>query len=72
MKYTRRLSDKIIAAHAQACEEDKMDVADVLLQALEVDLSAIGGAKSENRQSIEMLEDAFNRHHEAREKHGPG
>jgi hypothetical protein len=71
-KFMRRLSDKIIAAHRQACDEDKMDVADMLLQALEVDLSSIGGAKSESRESIEMLEEAFIRHHDARMKHGPG
>ncbi|MDH5748885.1 MAG: hypothetical protein OEY85_06205 [Rhodospirillales bacterium] len=70
--HMRRLSDKIIAAHNQACDEGKMDVADMLLQALEMDVSRIGGDKKEGRESVERLEEAFNRHHEAKAKHGPG
>ena len=58
----RRLSDKIIAAHRQACEEKKQDVANMLLQALEMDISAIGGDKEEHRQATEMMEKAFVRH----------
>jgi len=66
----RRLSDKIVDAHAKACEEGRMDVADLLLQALEMELSAIGGQKSENRGGIEELEEAFVLHEEAKAKHG--
>ncbi len=58
----RRLSDKIILAHEQACEEGKAAAAALLLQALEVDLSSIGGAKEEHREAMEMLEAAFDRH----------
>ncbi|HEB78960.1 MAG TPA: hypothetical protein ENI79_00595 [Rhodospirillales bacterium] len=58
----RRLSDKIIAAHALACREKSLGVADLLLQALELDLSTIGGVKAESRQSTDMLEAAFEIH----------
>ena len=66
----RRLSDKIIDAHTKACEEGRMDVADMLLQALEMDLSAMGGQKNEGREGIAELEEAFIRHEEAKTRHG--
>ncbi|MBT4890488.1 MAG: hypothetical protein HON65_13140 [Rhodospirillales bacterium] len=62
MTEQRRLSDKIIAAHKQACEENKLDVANMLLQALEMDISAIGGNKEDHRIATEMMEKAFERH----------
>ncbi len=66
----RRLSDKIILAHLQACREGKMDVAEILLRALEVDLSAIGGKRLEYRKEMEPVEEVFERHREAMEKGG--
>ena len=66
----RRLSDKIVDAHAKACEDGRMDVADMLLQALEMELSAIGGQKDEGRAGIEELEEAFVVHEEAKAKYG--
>ena len=64
MTHRRRLSDKILHAHEQACSDGNLEVAEILLRALEVDLSSIGGAKNENRESTEMLEEAFARHEE--------
>ena len=58
MEEERRLSDKIIIAHELACEEGKLEVADILLRALEVDLSAIGGSQDEQRMSTEAMEAA--------------
>jgi hypothetical protein len=58
----RRLSDKIMIAHAQASDDGKMDMAEALLEALEVDLSAIGGNQTENREATEKLEAAFELH----------
>ena len=58
----RRLSDKIIAAHAIACEEKKLEIAKLLLEALEYDLSSIGGEKPEHRQWSEAMEAAFQLH----------
>ncbi len=67
MDQRRRLSDKIIEAHAQACDEGKLDVADTLLRALEVDASAVGGRPgADNRKSTEMLEAAYQRHDRAK------
>ena len=59
----RRLSDKIIAAHAQACKEHRADVAELRLEALQVDLTAIGGDHVvEHREADQMIADAFERH----------
>lgn len=67
MDKRRRLSDKIIEAHAQACDEGKLDVADALLRALEVDASAVGGRPgADKRKSTEVLEAAYQRHDQAR------
>jgi len=58
----RRLSDKIIAAHKQACDEGKPEVADFLLRALEFELSAIGGDQLEHRRDMPDVEAAFELH----------
>ena len=59
---SRRLSDKIINAHKIACEEGKREVAKLLLDALEVDLSAIGGESAEHREWSDAMDDAFTLH----------
>lgn len=56
----RRLSDKIIAAHEQACKEGRMDVAQLLVQALELDISSLSGT-AEHRQATEELARVFER-----------
>ena len=61
MAQERRLSDKILKAHKQACEEKNFEVATTLLRALELDLSSIGGDKEERRRSTEVLEKAYER-----------
>jgi len=58
----RRLSDKIIAAHKIACEEDKHEIASLLLEALEHDLSSIGGEHADHRDWSDRLEAAFELH----------
>lgn len=69
----RRLSDKIIWAHEQACREGRLDVAEILLQAMELDVSVIGGKGSdEQRESTEALERAFQAHEDARAKSASG
>tara|TARA_B100000315_G_scaffold247552_1_gene276397 strand:+ start:71 stop:286 length:216 start_codon:yes stop_codon:yes gene_type:complete len=62
MEDFRRLSDKIILAHKQACEESNAEVASLLIQALEVDLTAIGGIEIDHREATEKLEAAFTLH----------
>lgn len=67
MDYTRRLSDKLIQAHGQACDEGRIDVAEALLRALEVEQSAFGGAQSsDKRQSNPLLIAAYARHEQAK------
>lgn len=57
----KRLSDKIIAAHEQACEQGKAEVARHLLQALELELSAIGGDSQDTRDVDAAVAAAFQR-----------
>ncbi|MBK1670793.1 hypothetical protein CKO28_22510 [Rhodovibrio sodomensis] len=56
----KRLSDKLIAAHEQACAQGKAEVARHLLQALEIELSAIGG-REETRDVDAAVTAAFQR-----------
>lgn len=57
----QRLSDKIIAAHEQACQQGKPEVARHLLQALELELSSIGGPKDDERTVDDAIRAAFER-----------
>lgn len=57
----RRLSDKIVLAHEQACEQNKPEVARALLQALELELSAFGGGATEHRDVDEAVAAAYAR-----------
>ena len=58
----RRLSDMIIDAHRLACERSQREIAAALREALEIELSAIGGGKIERRSETEMIEAAFDLH----------
>ena len=59
----RRLSDKIIAAHLQACEENNKEIAELLLRALEVHITALGGKDVvDHRVSMPEVNAAFERH----------
>ncbi len=62
MEYNRRLSDKIISAHELACKENNRPIAELLMEALQIDQSAIGGEKEEHRGSLELIEAAFELH----------
>ena len=55
-----RLSDKLMAAHEQACLQGKADLARCLLRALELELSGDGG-RPEQRAADQAIEDAFAR-----------
>jgi len=68
METRQRLSDKILDAHFQACKVGRVDVAEVLLRALEVEITAFGGLRQENRDNTEMLESAFAALEEAKSK----
>jgi hypothetical protein len=62
MDEPRRLSDKIAAAHAQACDQGKRDVARHLLAALETELSGFGGRDANERRAVDdMVAAAYQR-----------
>lgn len=61
-EYTRRLSDKILFAFNQACDQGYFDVAEVLIRALELALTRQGGyGKTDNRQNLQAVTDAYAR-----------
>lgn len=69
MEEPRRLSDKIAAAHAQACEQDKTPVAAHLLAALESELSSYGGESAEEKRTVdEMIAAAYARQRQLKEE----
>jgi len=61
-QYTRRLSDKILMAFNQACEQRAVEVAELLMQALELALTKEGGpGKIDNRKDLEAVFLAFDK-----------
>lgn len=61
-EYTRRLSDKILFAFNQACDQGYFDVAEVLIKALELALTRQGGyGKTDNRTNMQAVTDAYTR-----------
>ena len=61
----RRLSDKLVEAHTLACDESRQDIAELLLRALELELTTLGTYEGEHRRSMELQEQAFVRHRDA-------
>jgi len=57
-----RLSDAIVAAHKISCEEAKKDIALLLFEALELELTRIGGVKTDRRDETGLIESAFDLH----------
>jgi len=52
-QYDRRLSDKLLVAFDQACDQNFMAVAELLLRALEIALTREGGAnRVDKRQDL--------------------
>ena len=47
----RRLSDKLLAAFNQACEQGYADIAEMLLRTLELALTREGGAQSSDKRT---------------------
>jgi len=61
-RYTRRLSDKILWAFDQAIEIGDVDIAGLLMRALELALTKEGGlANAEQRRDFEQISDAYTR-----------
>jgi hypothetical protein len=58
----RRLSDKILAAFNQACDRHEFEVAELLLRALEITLTRMGGYnRADKRENMDPLSEAFAR-----------
>ncbi len=61
-QYTRRLSDKILAAFHQACDQKQTDTAEYLLRALELAVTRYGGhPNADKRKSLAEVVDAYER-----------
>ena len=58
----RRLSDKVLAAFNQACDGGYIDIAEMLLRALELALTREGGANSDDKRTeLGAVIDAYSR-----------
>ncbi|HXX03026.1 MAG TPA: hypothetical protein VEI03_10420 [Stellaceae bacterium] len=58
----RRLSDKILAAFDQACERRELDVAELLVKALEMTLTRVGGKGNvDHRHELGPVVEAYAR-----------
>jgi hypothetical protein len=58
----RRLSDKILAAFDQACERRELDVAELLVKALEMTLTRTGGKGNvDQRRELGPVVEAYTR-----------
>src|SRR5579863_2946054 len=65
----RRLSDKILAAFQQACDKGELDVAALLVQALELTLTRAGGKGNvDKREDLGPVVDAYARLKQLRER----
>lgn len=61
-QYDRRLSDKLLVAFDQACDQKSLEVADLLLRALEIILTREGGGKTvDKRQDLGPVISAYAR-----------
>jgi hypothetical protein len=58
----RRLSDKILAAFTQACEQGELDVAELLLQGLDLTLTREAqGQRPDQRREFGQVTEAYAR-----------
>jgi hypothetical protein len=58
----RRLSDKVLAAFNQACDQGYVDIAEMLLRTLELTLTREGGANSDDKRTeLGAVIDAYSR-----------
>jgi hypothetical protein len=58
--HSRRLSDKILRAFNQACDQNYLDVAEAMIRGLELALTREGGSgKVDKRQDMSALADAW-------------
>lgn len=61
-EFFRRLSDKILAAFNQACEQRESEVAELLVRALDLTLTAqCGDSKKDLRNELGQVSEAYAR-----------
>lgn len=51
-----RMIDALAEAHLMACTQKKGDIAQILLQAIEVEMEKYGSQRKERRANVDMLE----------------
>lgn len=51
-----RMIDALAEAHLMACTQKKGDIAQILLQAIEVEMEKYGRQRKERRANVDMLE----------------
>ncbi|WP_259781925.1 hypothetical protein [Aestuariispira ectoiniformans] len=51
-----RMIDALAEAHLMACTQKKGDIAQILLQAIEVEMEKYGRQRRERRANVDMLE----------------
>jgi hypothetical protein len=67
----RRLSDKILSAFDQACQRSELDVAELLVKALELTLTRTGGKGNvDKRQELGPITEAYARLKQLRDDAG--
>lgn len=58
----RRLSDKVLSAFHQACDQKEVDIAELLMRALETILTRQGGKSVQDlREDLGPVSEAYNR-----------
>ena len=61
-QHLRRLSDKVLKAFDQACDQGELEIAEALLRALETILTRQGGkAAEDHRQNLGPVAEAYAR-----------
>lgn len=68
----KRLSDSIVMAHRLSCEESKEDIAALLIEALSLELTRIGGIHQDRRDQTDLIEAAFTLHEQTFGTISPG
>jgi hypothetical protein len=67
MQPQRRLSDRILAAFNQACDQRELDIAELLLHALDLTLTREIRAHPDRRNEMEPLNEAYVRFKQLRD-----
>ncbi len=64
MEMMRRLSDKLVLAHAQACAQGKREIAELLIKAIELEVTQYGGGRTDRRADSGLFDRVLENHHQ--------